>query len=191
MLLTNKLLQIALLSSLLSGCSALDHEIDKTKDLSANKATSSRSRTYEPDASEIGNIISKKEIEYGLPAGLLRSIASVESDTKPYAVNKQKKSHYFSSKAEATNCVETALSEGCTNLSIGCMQLHYSSHKEHFRSINDMLTPKQNIDYAARMLKGFYNRYGSWEQAIKHYHAGKRKQNNTYYEKVMRKYKSI
>ena len=139
---------------------------------------------------DLQSLIATKEKENGIPEGILNSIASVESKHKVYAVNTHSKSHNFKSKSDAVKFIKTAIKCGKKNISIGCCQLHYSSHKKNFLSIDDMLTPEKNISYAALMLKKLYLRYGNWEKAIKKFHNASKRHNQVYYQKVMRIYSS-
>lgn len=171
--------RLALFAILLSGCSSTmqnSHEVSAQP--LANKDC-------------IQSIIEKNEVENNIPKGILTSIAKVESKCKPYAVNTRKKSYTFDNKEQAVNFVNAAVKKGDTNISIGCFQLHYKSHRSKFASIASMLTPEENIAYGARLLKELYNRHGSWEKAIKFYHAKSSKYNQPYYRKVMNHLKLI
>jgi len=175
-------LYIAVLSIFLSGCGIKHSQLtDK------NETKSSKQEVFYA----VDGLISEKEKEYGIPTGLLRSIAFIESHATPYAVNAKRKAHYFTSKQKAVDFVSTSVAKGHHNLSIGCFQLHYGSHRKRFNSIDDMLTPTSNIEYAAKLLKRLYDQYGSWEMAVKKYHAGKAKHNEVYYKKVMNRYNSV
>ena len=124
----------------------------------------------------------------GIPAGILNSIAAVESQHSAYAVNAKRKSHKFKTKAEAVSFIKSTAQSGEKNISVGCLQLHYDTHKKHFASVDDMLSPKGNVAYAAMLLRSLYDRYGSWELAIKKYHSSKEQYSNLYYRKVMKAY---
>lgn len=168
-----------LIAVLISGCSSIDH-----------KEIVGQAVEVKPDEkSELNTIIEKEEENKGIPKGLLKSMVSVESGNNPYAVNSSKKSHHFQSKSQAANFINTAVNKGRQNLSVGCLQLHYKTHRKHFNSIEDMIEPTTNISYAAKLLKNLYDKYGSWEKAIKVYHSGQDHHNNIYYKKVMKKYK--
>lgn len=140
---------------------------------------------------EVKQIIATEERKQGIPNGILNSIAAVESRHKPYAVNARQKAHNFGTKDEAVKFVNASLKSGCDNISVGCLQLHYKTHRKKFTSLDDMLTPESNASYAAGLLKSLYNRYGSWEMAIRMYHTKKARYNKRYYKKVMRAYNSI
>ena len=168
-----------LIAVLISGCNTINHK----------EIGSQAIETKLDEKSQLNVIIEREEDNKGIPKGLLKSMASVESGNNPYAVNSSKKSHHFQSKAQAANFINTAINNGRQNLSVGCLQLHYRTHRKHFSSVEDMIDPVNNISYAANLLKNLYDKYGSWEKAIKIYHSGKAHHNSTYYKKVMKKYK--
>ena len=180
-LLFSKSIQFIFIALLISGCSTLNPAIEK-QPVNFNDQV---------EKTEICKIIDKEEKSKGIPTGILNSIAAVESQHTAYVVNTKKKSHKFKSKAAATNFIKASVNEGCKNISVGCLQLHYKSHSNNFISISDMLTPESNVSYAARLLKGLYDKYGNWETAIKMYHTSKSKYGKIYYSKVMKKYNSI
>lgn len=140
---------------------------------------------------EISKMIEEHEKLNGIPKGILKSIAKVESGIRPYIVNNKGKAHFFKSKDSALSFVQGQLKNHNQNFSVGCMQLHYKSHKNKFNSVEEMLSPEKNLGYAAAMLKKLFDKYGNWETAIKRYHAAKTKLSENYYKKVMRVYNSL
>ena len=64
------------------------------------------------------------------------------------------------------------------------MQISIKWHSEKFVSIESMLNPYENINYAAEFLLELKKIHGTWEQAIKHYHSSTSKLNKKYYTKV-------
>ena len=52
------------------------------------------------------------------------------------------------------------------------MQINHHFHARNFASVEDMLDPAQNVDYAARFLTELKAREGSWTKAVARYHAG-------------------
>lgn len=175
-----KIIHFVFLTLLLSGCSSVRYSSDNSAE-----------NTVKDDKAYIKNIISEKESENGIPNGILSSIAAVESQYKPYAINAKNKSYNFNSKEEAAKFIKTSVNHKCTNISVGCLQIHYKTHHSKFSSIDSMLAPEDNISYGAKLLKSLYTRHGSWEKAIKFYHTSKAKYNRVYYAKVMKKYNSI
>lgn len=176
-----KTIQFVFLSLLVSGCSSV-----------MQRASNNSDEINAKDSKEhIKSIIYKQELENRIPEGILSSIAAVESQYKPYAINAKSRSYDFDSKDKAVKFIENSINHGCTNISVGCLQIHYKTHHSKFSSIDNMLTPENNISYGAKLLKSLYLRYGSWEKAIKFYHTSKAKYNRVYYAKVMKKYNSI
>ena len=167
----------------LSGCSSLK-SVDTAKELTSSETV----KSFEQPS--IHKMIADEERKNGIPSGILNSIATVESRHNAYAVNARKKAHSFKTRAEAVKFIKKSLSSGYDNISLGCFQLHYATHKKYFASVDDMLIPELNITYAASLLRTLYDKYGTWEDAIKKYHNGKAKYNTSYYRKVMDVYNS-
>jgi hypothetical protein len=128
--------------------------------------------------------IAKQETEKGIPQGLLKAIAMVESRISPWAVNALGRAHFFKSKEAAAKFIRGLVARGVGNIGIGCMQLHYASHHRHFKSVEDMLEPKNNIAHAAKLLRHLKSRYGSIERAVKLYHSASPYYHNIYKTKV-------
>ncbi len=53
---------------------------------------------------------------------------------------------------------------GATLIDLGCMQINHHYHAEHFKSVEEMLDPRRNVDYAARFLTRLKSRHdtGRW-----------------------------
>jgi hypothetical protein len=130
--------------------------------------------------------ISKQEKQKGIPQGLLKAIATVESGISPWAINARGRSHIFHSKEAAAKYAHELVNNGFLNFSIGCMQLHYASHRRHFKSIDAMLEPENNIAHAAKLIKRLEGRYGSFEKAVKLYHSASPTHHNPYQRQVFR-----
>ncbi len=133
------------------------------------------------------------EKKHGLPKNILLSISRVESGYRkvdgitrawPWTLNAGGDSAYFQTKEAALDSLKDRIEKGVTNIDIGCMQLNYRWHKKFFNNLNEMMSPKKNVDYGARFLKKLHQRHGSWEKAVKYYHSSKSKFNVKYYRKV-------
>lgn len=111
----------------------------------------------------------------GVPYEVLRAIATVETGRKgqpwPWTANLGGDGHWFDSADEAERSVSEALSEGATNVDLGCFQLNYRWHGEKFASLADMLDPTQNATYAAEFLADHFARTGDWALAAAAYHS--------------------
>lgn len=142
-----------------------------------------------PAASECIPHIIKAELEYGIPSGLLLAISQVESSLQPWAVNLNGKSYYPETRKGAERLLlnkDGTHRKGHT--AVGCMQLAVRWHKQAFETSYHMLEPAANVDYGAKFLKSLYKRYGSWKEAIKHYHGGTVLENKVYFTKVKRRW---
>jgi hypothetical protein len=132
---------------------------------------------------QIRQLITEQEEQNNIPSGLLLAIATVESGSEPYALNIQGKSVIGSNKREAVALIHEALAEGINNIDVGVMQLNVKWHRENFKSIEEMLEPKKNIEYAAGFLLKLYKKYGDWHKAVRFYHSSTAE----YYRKYSRK----
>jgi hypothetical protein len=136
-------------------------------------------------AQDLDELIDKTEQNYSIPSGLLKSIASVESGNKPYALNVSGKTIIASSKEEAARIVRLYQDVGITNIDLGLAQINLYWHGKHFSSISDMLEPKHNLEYAAKFLSGLYKKHGSWNKAVRHYHSANPQYHIKYSRKVL------
>lgn len=117
--------------------------------------------------------------KHGVPLDVLRTVARLETGRKqdgrltpwPWALNAGGQSHWLPSKADATETARAILGTGRRNLDFGCFQLNYHWHGQHFASLDDMLDPMLNADYAARYLLSHYRRLGDWKAAVGAYHS--------------------
>lgn len=125
-------------------------------------------------------VISRQEAEKGIPQGLLKAMAKVESGISPWAINVGGRSHIFRSKEAAARYMRALVEDGIFNFSIGCMQLHYASHRRHFKSDEAMLEPENNIAHAAKLVKNLERRYGSIDKAVQFYHSASPVHHNRY-----------
>ena len=136
-------------------------------------------------AQDLDELIDKTEQNYSIPSGLLKSIASVESGNKPYALNVSGKTIIASSKEEAARIVRLYQDVGITNIDLGLAQINLYWHGKHFSSISEMLEPKHNLEYAAKFLSGLYKKHGSWNKAVRHYHSANPQYHIKYSRKVL------
>ncbi len=76
------------------------------------------------------------------------------------------------SREDALRHFKNAKSSGAKLIDLGCMQINHHFHASQFASVEDMLDPSRNVDYAARFLKQLREREGNWTLAVARYHAG-------------------
>lgn len=137
-------------------------------------------------ASDMPQLIQKIEVDHQIPSGLLAAIAEVESGFKPYAIAVSGKSIKSSSKEEAKKIIKEYLAKGITNIDIGIMQINWRWHAKEFgHDLDNMLLPKQNIIYAAQLLKSLHQKHQSWQKAIRYYHSAKNEYHRKYSKEVL------
>jgi soluble lytic murein transglycosylase-like protein len=113
---------------------------------------------------------------YGVPLGVLYAVGLAETgrggSLRPYALNIAGKAIYDVGKQDALRRVQEARLAGVKMIDIGCMQINHHFHARSFSSVEAMLDPSKNVDYAARFLQELKVREGSWTMAVARYHAG-------------------
>ena len=113
---------------------------------------------------------------YGVPAGILHSVGLTETGRKgalyPYALNIEGRTVFAKDRSEALREFEQAQAQGKKLIDLGCMQINYHYHGAEFRSVNAMLDPHANVEYAARFLARLHARHETWTMAVARYHAG-------------------
>jgi hypothetical protein len=122
-------------------------------------------RTWMPEAAEY----------HGVPAGLLEAIGMAESGKPgspwPWTLNVGGKGYWLHDPADARALMHGADGELRDDVAVGCMQIFTRWHKQHFRDWAHMLTPRNNVYYAAWLLRRLYVKHGTWTDAVGHYHA--------------------
>lgn len=113
---------------------------------------------------------------YGIPAGILYAVGLTETGRKgslhAWSLNIEGRAVLARSQQEAIAEFRKARESGAKLIDLGCMQINHHYHGEKFPSVSDMLTPRRNVDYAARFLAELKQRHGSWSMAVARYHAG-------------------
>lgn len=111
-----------------------------------------------------------------IPLGLLYAVALTETGAggqlNPYAMNVEGASFLAKTSDEAMAVFQEARDADKKLIDLGCMQINYYYHHRNFASVPDMLDPRQNVVYAAKLLKSLRVRHGSWTEAVARYHAG-------------------
>ncbi|WP_124084949.1 transglycosylase SLT domain-containing protein [Pseudogemmobacter humi] len=114
-----------------------------------------------------------------VPREILLAVALTESGRAtaqghqpwPWALNQGGEGFWFASKADALDHLNAMLAQGVSNIDIGCFQLNWRWHGEAFASVEAMIDPGQNAEYAARHLLRLRRQTGSWEKAVSAYHS--------------------
>ena len=114
--------------------------------------------------------------KHGVPLGMLYAVGLAETgrgdSLRPYALNIDGRAIYDIDRAQALQRFEAEKRGGAKLIDIGCMQVNHYYHGRNFSSVNEMLDPGKNVDYAARFLVALKAREGSWTKAVARYHAG-------------------
>jgi len=114
--------------------------------------------------------------KYGVPLGMLYSVGLTETGRRgslqPYAMNIEGRAVFANSAAEAIQHFEAASRSGARLIDLGCMQINHLYHRENFPSLEGMLNPRANVEYAARFLRELKTRHDTWTMAVARYHAG-------------------
>jgi soluble lytic murein transglycosylase-like protein len=115
--------------------------------------------------------------KYGIPLGILYAVGLTETGSgghlHAYALNLQGDAVYSLNKQQAVARFRSAWAAGVRLIDVGCMQLNYYYHGKNFLSVEEMMDPQKNVDYAARYLKELRGNEGVWTMAVARYNAGK------------------
>jgi hypothetical protein len=113
---------------------------------------------------------------YDVPLGVLYAVGMTETGQRgklhPYALNIAGRSYFATGVRDAVETFEKERKRGIRLIDLGCMQINHHYHGKEFTSVEDMLDPVQNVEYAAKFLKHLRQREGSWTLAVARYHAG-------------------
>lgn len=133
-----------------------------------------------PAAAESRNVCEREMVaaarQYHVPLGVLYAVGLTETGRRnslyPYALNIEGIARFPRSASAAKADVLAARKEGKKLIDIGCMQINHHYHGKQFRSVEHMLEPRANVQYAAKFLKELRQSQGSWTMAVARYHAG-------------------
>ena len=117
--------------------------------------------------------------EHGIPISVLKAIALTETGRAqdghlrpwPWAVNIDGQGHWFESQSEALSFMAARLQDGSRNFDVGCFQINHRWHGQAFASVEAMLNPLANADYAAGFLRQLFNETRDWSLAAGAYHS--------------------
>ncbi|MBL4806040.1 MAG: lytic transglycosylase domain-containing protein [Rhodobacteraceae bacterium] len=122
--------------------------------------------------------------ERGMPADVLYTITLTETGRSrdgrlrpwPWTVNMEGRGFWFDTREEAMTYVQARFDEGARSFDVGCFQINYKWHHQHFDSIEEMFDPMANARYAARFLSELYDESADWTKSAGMYHS----RNETY-----------
>lgn len=134
----------------------------------------------DPAISEICyRAIDRASRQLNVPRDVMLAISLTETGRRmggqsrpwPWTVNMEGKGFWFDTRAEALAYVKKRHAEGARSFDVGCFQINYKWHHQHFRSIEDMFDPQINASYAAKFLGDLFREKGSWSRAAGAYHS--------------------
>ena len=115
----------------------------------------------------------------GVPFDVMMAITLAETGRSrggglrpwPWTVNMEGAGHWFDVPAEALAYVVQEYARGARSFDVGCFQINYRWHGQHFGSIEQMFDPAANATYAARYLLSLKAEFGTWDAAAGAYHS--------------------
>ncbi|MFV0360123.1 transglycosylase SLT domain-containing protein [Tropicimonas sp.] len=130
--------------------------------------------------------------EAGVPRELMRAVALVESGRGagarrmpwPWTVHADGRGMWFPDRKSAEVFVRRRSAGDDPNFDIGCFQLNYRWHGDRFPTVESMLDPRENAEYAARFLSGLFQELGSWEAAARAYHSRTPEHADRYWQRL-------
>lgn len=135
------------------------------------------------ESQKCSNIFSYFEKRHQIPQDTLYSISLRETQkahskhrigiTWPWTitVNPSGKGYHFKNKTEAIKFAKEQLQSGKGSIDVGCMQINLKYHLDAFASVEQALSPQNNVEYGAKFLKEKYEQHGDWQKAIGAYHS--------------------
>ncbi|MGE8129492.1 transglycosylase SLT domain-containing protein [Methylobacterium sp. D53M] len=120
--------------------------------------------------------MSRAAARYGVPLGVLYAVGLTETGKRgslqPYAMNIEGAAYFATGPQDVLAHFAAARRRGARLIDLGCMQINHHYHGEKFASVEAMIDPRANVDYATQFLRDLKRREGSWTMAVARYHAG-------------------
>lgn len=146
-----------------------------------------------PDWNACRAEITAAEEYYGIPIHLLYAIAMVESGKFgvpwPWTIHHNGHAVYASNAQEAAKYMTDRIGQPHNNMAVGCMQIFTRYHLHAFNDVWSMLSPRNNVWYAAAFLADLRQRHGNWTDAVAFYHASKQPAQRQYVCRVLKFYR--
>lgn len=134
------------------------------------------------NTSGLGYCFESASKSYGIPKGVLKSIARIESNNNPFTLNINGKGYYYKDKDKAMTMINSSLNK---SFDIGIMQINKFWFKRYGYDYETGLDPCWNIHMGAYILAYEKKRFkGDISKAIAHYHSPKKKYQERYLKRV-------
>ncbi|WP_341212440.1 lytic transglycosylase domain-containing protein [uncultured Limimaricola sp.] len=123
--------------------------------------------------------ILRAQLRHRIPGNLLLAIGIQEAGVTrgghltiwPWAVNAAGEGRLFESRDAALGWIAERRASGIESIDVGCMQINLRWHPDAFADARQGFDPAQNVDYAARFLRGLFDEFGDWTAAAGAYHS--------------------
>jgi hypothetical protein len=148
------------------------------------------------ESKKCSNMFSYFEEIHNLPENTLHAISLQETQKAhskhpvgivwPWTITSKGKGYHFNTKDEAIAFAKEQIALGNNSIDVGCMQINMKYHPNAFASVEEALSPKHNIAYAAKLLKESFNRFQNWNKAIGSYHSMQEERSAMYQQRVAR-----
>ncbi len=117
--------------------------------------------------------------ESGVPGDVLLAITLTETGRAqdgrlrpwPWTANAEGEGHWFATRDEAAAFARRLLARNQTLFDLGCFQINWRWHGDHFTAPEALLDPLVSARYAAALLARLHDEFGSWEGAAGAYHS--------------------
>ncbi len=139
--------------------------------------------------------IDMAERRHLIPGQLLQAIGRIESGRRdpvsgqvtpwPWTINAEGQGASFDTRQQAIAAVNALRARGVRSIDVGCLQVNLMHHPDAFTSMEQAFDPVANADYAARFLRGLFDRTGTWPKAAARYHSATPELGEEYGRKVM------
>lgn len=157
-------------------------------------ASTAESAKINPNSETCQRVAARVAAETEVPLNVLLSISLTETGRQkngtfkpwPWTINMEGKGTWFDSRAEAFAYVSKHFKNGARSFDVGCFQINYKWHGQHFDTLEDMFDPLTNARYAARHLAELFAEKGSWLEAAGAYHSRTPKYANRYKKRFSR-----
>jgi hypothetical protein len=117
--------------------------------------------------------------ESNVPFPVLLAISQTETgravqgktEPWPWSLNVEGRSYWHADQLQALRHAQELIAADQALFDVGCFQINYRWHGQHFATLADMLDPDINAAYAADFLSNLYAETGNWSEAAGAYHS--------------------